>query len=486
MRHSFSSENPTCFVERACPFTSEKATYEARCNLSSGSCRFSEALAAAFTELRQCKAIWIVNAEGRTTDWKRNAGATSLNRRTSTSLRFGKPDCIRGRVKLPAFHVGADQLYLLPDEASAVVRGQVASVSYRVLIFQSTVIRFIEDQRPPSDSQVVDHTWRYVNKSGGPDRRFANNAQLPICLYGELSFTSAGGLNCKLHVSNPQATEPIYKVIESLKPTTVGTPTPVTYIKTANRWPTATFLSVFSLLALLQAGFLVSLYSQQQPTVNHPSAAREVVRPNPEPSPKASESSLSPQAQNASPDSTPPSQSLNPALPPVIPNSEEPIDLSDPQNVFWVQSRLRELGFLRGPTKGWDSLSRSALRDFKTTNSLTPDDKWDFEAEDLLASGQALRVEQTFVGSWSEAACEPGSRPDIYINSRRAVSSAGGVCEFSNIRALGPSWAVSTACSNAGEKWKATIQLTINGNELVWIGRNGSQTHYERCRLQRP
>ena len=33
-----------------------------------------------------------------------------------------------------------------------------------------------------------DYTWQYANKSGGPDRRFNNNRQLPICLYGILSL----------------------------------------------------------------------------------------------------------------------------------------------------------------------------------------------------------------------------------------------------------------------------------------------------------
>jgi hypothetical protein len=365
----------------------------------------------------------------------------------------------------------------LPDAALAVVRGEVASVSYPELEFSSEVVKFVEGQRVPSDTKVVEYTWRYVNKSGDPDRRFINNAELPVCLYGELTFRSAGGLSCKLQVSNPQAVEsPLYKVVEALRRTSVEIPTAITYIKTANHWPTTVSLSAFVLRALLQAGFFVNLYSQKA-SENRSPAAPQVSRPSAVPSPNSL--LLKPQ-----------SAPLELKLPPIVPDSVTTIapsrsgqhlDLSDPQNVVWVQSRLRESGFLRGATKGWDSFSRSALRDFKTTNSLAPDDEWDFEAEKLLASGQALRVEQTFVGSWSEAACETGSRPDVFINSRRAVSSAGGVCEFSNVRALGSSWTISTACTNAGEKWKATIQLTVSGDELVWTGRNGSRTHYQRC-----
>ncbi|MHC2647422.1 hypothetical protein ACVJGB_010336, partial [Bradyrhizobium liaoningense] len=65
--------------------------------------RISEALAISFTELTRCAAVWTVEAEARTNDWKRNAGATSLNKRKATSLVFGKPDCIRGKAVFPAF-----------------------------------------------------------------------------------------------------------------------------------------------------------------------------------------------------------------------------------------------------------------------------------------------------------------------------------------------------------------------------------------------
>jgi len=47
----------------------------------------------------------------------------------------------------------------------------------------------------PSDAQVVGRTWQYVNKKGGPDRRFNNNPEIPIALYEEGHFGSTTGLN---------------------------------------------------------------------------------------------------------------------------------------------------------------------------------------------------------------------------------------------------------------------------------------------------
>jgi hypothetical protein len=451
--------------------------------------RIAEALSVAFTELMDSEAIWIVHAEGRTSDWKRNAGATSLSSRKKTRLQFSRPSCIRGRARFPSFQVGADELYLLPDAALIIVRGEVASVTYRELELSSSVVRFIEADRVPSDTAIADHTWRYVNKSGGPDRRFINNAQLPVCLYGELILRSEGGLDCKFQLSKPSATESLYKVIEALKRITVEIPKSVTYAKAAKRWPTIVFICVFALLALVQViSFRQSTfrkfdnsYTQQSPSQT-PTAP--VSLPSIEGAPNASnKNSASSQPASSPFELKPPATQphTDPTATTSPDSSQEAIDLNDAQNARWVRSRLQELGFLRGGTNGWDSFSRSALRDFKAANNLANDDKWDFKTEELLASGSALRVEQTFVGSWSEANCEPGSKPDIIINSRRAISSAGGTCEFLNLKSTGTGWIVGTTCSNAGEKWTATVRLAVSGSKLIWVGRDGTPTQYSRC-----
>ncbi|WP_462388382.1 hypothetical protein [Acidovorax sp. Q11] len=74
-----------------------------------------------------------------------------------------------------------DELHAGDEQALAVLTGKS--------------IRFIEDGSPPRDAQVIDRTWRYVNKKGGPDKRFKNNRELPVCLYDELQLSSSTGLN---------------------------------------------------------------------------------------------------------------------------------------------------------------------------------------------------------------------------------------------------------------------------------------------------
>ena len=44
--------------------------------------------------------------------------------------------------------------------------------------------------------------WKYVNKNGGPDRRFNDNRQIPVCRYGEINLKSSDGINIYLECSN--------------------------------------------------------------------------------------------------------------------------------------------------------------------------------------------------------------------------------------------------------------------------------------------
>jgi hypothetical protein len=328
-----------------------------------------------------------------------------------------------------------------------------------------------------------------VNKTGGPDRRFVSNTQLPVCRYGQLSFRSDGGLNCKFHLSNSAGANSLCKVLEALRRITVELPKSITYIDAAKRWPTILFLSSAILLGIAQLSFLKNGILPKAPdfVFNVPLANQATstsVKPSNDPAaePRASVKPSQPsQPLNAPLELKP--QPANPDRAAVGSNpAQEPLDLGQIENLRWVHLRLRQLGFLKEGNTGWDTVSRSALRDFKTTNNIGSDDKWDYATEEALASGSALRAEQTFVGSWSETTCEPGTRPHLVINSRRATSAGGGVCEFSSLKQVGSSWSIATTCSNAGEKWSANIQLGVTNGKLTWIGRDGTATEYSRCR----
>jgi hypothetical protein len=158
-----------------------------------------------FDWLVQCGAVWHLEAKGKTDDQKRHAGATHLVKRQAVRLLKGDPPWIKTNVEVPLLPVGRQTLYLLPDRMLVVEGGIVGAVEYAQLRVETGASRFIEEERVPADAEVVGHTWRYVNKKGGPDRRFKDNQQIPEVLYGELGLSSASGLNEVLKTSNKEA-----------------------------------------------------------------------------------------------------------------------------------------------------------------------------------------------------------------------------------------------------------------------------------------
>ncbi len=154
--------------------------------------------------LSKCHRLWRIESDSQTADWKRNAGASSLVRRTTIGVRTLNPPRVQTNVQVPCIDMGRGQLYFFPDTIlyrDGIGYGAIAYSDFRLT---QGFTRFIESEEVPTDATVVDHTWRYVNRNGGPDRRFNNNRQLPVLQLGVLVLTSSGGLNLQLNTSNPQ------------------------------------------------------------------------------------------------------------------------------------------------------------------------------------------------------------------------------------------------------------------------------------------
>lgn len=155
----------------------------------------------AFDALMQAGRVGHIGAQGGVTDRKRHAGAGSIVRRQVIRSHKSAPRRIRTNIEVPAIPVGKQTLYFFPDRLLVVEPGAVGAVPYEQLRTLSSETRFIENEGVPSDAKVVGQTWQYVNKNGGPDKRFKNNRELPIALYEDIHFGSASGLNEVIQVS---------------------------------------------------------------------------------------------------------------------------------------------------------------------------------------------------------------------------------------------------------------------------------------------
>jgi len=177
--------------------------------------QFSQ-LQSSFDRLSQCHGVWHVSAQGHTGDWKRNSGVNTLANRSSIRPSLAMPPKVQCNIKVPTLKAAQTTLYFFPDRLLVYNSGGVGAVSYEHLQAKAGQVRFVEGDSVPRDASQVGATWQYVNKSGGPDKRFKNNRQLPIMLYGELLLTSPSGVKELFEVSIPAAATAFASALSSL------------------------------------------------------------------------------------------------------------------------------------------------------------------------------------------------------------------------------------------------------------------------------
>jgi hypothetical protein len=148
--------------------------------------------------IRFCARTWQIPAQRKISglyDWKTNSGVDSVVKRRLTQLSNTAPPYFKTNISVPLIPAQRLKLYFFPDRLLVYDRGNVGAVNYTDLDVSWRSVQFHETESLPPDAKVVGQTWRYVNKSGGPDRRFNNNTEIPIALYEEVQIASLSGLS---------------------------------------------------------------------------------------------------------------------------------------------------------------------------------------------------------------------------------------------------------------------------------------------------
>jgi hypothetical protein len=177
--------------------------------------RSYETLHKAALQLAGSAGCWHIAASGQVHDRKYHAGASAVVDRKATTIRRGSPPFLKTNVETIAIGVGKQTMFLFPDRVLVYESGKVGAIGYDQLRISITQTQFVENSAP-RDARVVGQTWRYVNKTGGPDRRFADNRSLPICLYDEVHFSSTSGLNEIIQLSQCGIGDSLEKAIAAL------------------------------------------------------------------------------------------------------------------------------------------------------------------------------------------------------------------------------------------------------------------------------
>lgn len=147
---------------------------------------------------------WQVLTETYNSNTKVHAGAGRSLNRVPCTIKKTSPYYLKTNVDLIQIKLKKGTLLILPDKVFIIRGTKVGAVNYDDLQIQVSSINFVESEPVPKDAQVIGQTWQFVNKNGTPDKRYKNNRQLPICLYGVVKLRSASGINVEMHVSNIQ------------------------------------------------------------------------------------------------------------------------------------------------------------------------------------------------------------------------------------------------------------------------------------------
>jgi hypothetical protein len=169
-----------------------------------------QTLTDSFALMRECSAHWYVIAQGQvrtTQQYKTHSGAAAILRRLPGKADFSGPPVLGTNIAVPSLHGRKRSVYFLPDRILVRDGKRYADLSYPACRISGVPTRFIEEGTVPRDAVRVGTTWKYVNKGGGPDRRYKNNRQLPIMQYGELILSSASGFSFTWQTSRPGAVQ---------------------------------------------------------------------------------------------------------------------------------------------------------------------------------------------------------------------------------------------------------------------------------------
>lgn len=160
-----------------------------------------EAICDGATSAGSAKMVKAIASTSRYADVKYSAGASQGLKFSGATLKLGQAPGVKANIDVPILQAGRTTLAFFPDRVLAFQGKAVGAVPYERLQAEVERTQFVETGAVPSDATVVGRTWKYVNKSGGPDRRFKDNREYPLCKYNQMNMSTSEGLDIRLMIS---------------------------------------------------------------------------------------------------------------------------------------------------------------------------------------------------------------------------------------------------------------------------------------------
>jgi AAA+ superfamily predicted ATPase/ribosomal protein S25 len=165
-----------------------------------------EEMCQAFEKLLTSQKIWF--QESKVQNNVAKSSAASLVSLKETAFEVGVFNYIKSKFDVPIIPMDNKLLYLYPEFAVlAQSPSQFEVVDYKDISITYSPIRFHEPGSYPSDAEKIGTTWQYVNKNGGPDKRFSYNPQIAVVRYGGIYVTIKNHFSGTFQISNADLAE---------------------------------------------------------------------------------------------------------------------------------------------------------------------------------------------------------------------------------------------------------------------------------------
>ena len=172
-----------------------------------------------FRALSQSEFIWDITTSQLIDRVKTRSYASNSIDRKRVNIFFSKVDMIK--IEEDALHfqnANGGDIYIYPTLIIIVDSNkEFALLDYKDVQLEYRNSQFVEEEKFPSDSKQIGTTWAKVNKDGSRDRRFSNNYQIPIAVYGQLRWRSSKGFNEVYQFSNSDEAEKFQKAFLEYK-----------------------------------------------------------------------------------------------------------------------------------------------------------------------------------------------------------------------------------------------------------------------------
>ncbi len=166
-----------------------------------------------FKKMKNCQKIECISSTYKNIDTKYSSGANQTNVSSHAVLTIGLPKYVKSNINVPIINFEKNVLYFFPDRILLLKNNQFIPISYNEVWIENAPVKVVEDFAP-SDAKIVDRTWKYTNKKGGPDKRFKNNYSCPICQYQHFRIKSNSGLDCLLYFSKEGCCDEFEKILD--------------------------------------------------------------------------------------------------------------------------------------------------------------------------------------------------------------------------------------------------------------------------------